>query len=64
MAHQIFYEVSENDLLLTKCEHTGFLIGGYDCVHCKHFHNKRKRSRYVSCYLKHTKSDETTRVSK
>lgn len=55
MAHKIFYEVSETDLLLSKCEHTGYLIGGYDCAHCKHFHNKHKGERYVSCYLKHTK---------
>lgn len=64
MAHQIFYEVSETDLLLSKCEHTGYLIGGYHCAHCKHFHNKSKKYRYVSCYLRHTKKDETSRVSK
>lgn len=55
MGHQVKYSVTSTDLLTTKCEHTGYLIGGYDCVNCKHFSYKNKKFSYVVCSMKHTK---------
>lgn len=64
MGHQIQYSVTKTGLLKDRCEHTGFLIGGYYCVNCNHFSHKCTKSSYVICSKKHTKKNEATRVSK
>jgi hypothetical protein len=55
MKYQIQYSVTNTGLLKDTCEHTGYLIGGYDCVNCKHFSHKCKKTSFVICSLKHTK---------
>lgn len=55
MGHQIQYSVTETGLLKDTCEHTGFLIGGYYCVNCKHFSHKCTKLSFVVCSMKHTK---------
>lgn len=53
MGHQIQYSVTKTGLLKDTCEHTGFLIGGYYCVNCKHFSHKCTKLSYVVCSMKH-----------
>lgn len=53
MGHQINYSVTDTGLIKDTCEHTGHLIGGYDCVNCKHFSYKNKKYSYVVCSMKH-----------
>ena len=60
MAHEVKYSVTNTGLLKDRCEHTGYLIGGYYCVNCPHFRYKCKKNFFVNCTLDH----ETTRVSK
>ena len=59
MAHEVKYSVTNTGLLKDKCEHTGYLIGGYYCVNCQHFRYKVRKNYTVNCTLNH----ETTRVS-
>lgn len=63
MGHTIQYSVTNTGLLKDRCEHTGFLIGGYYCVNCTHFRFKCKKDSFVSCSLS-TQEDEIARVSK
>lgn len=49
MAKERFYQVNAGGLLLTRCQYTGYLIGGGECMECKHFEGKQRKYRCVKC---------------
>lgn len=55
MSNSIKYSVTNTGLLKDRCEHTGFLIGGYYCVNCPHFRYKSRKNHAVNCTLNHSK---------
>lgn len=49
MAGEKFYSTNGRGLLISRCETTGFLIGGGECMDCCYFEGKSKKYKCVKC---------------